>query len=226
MKITERDLKVVRDIALSHALTRDQIIELGYFASVTRANTRLRGLVERGLVKRIDTAFYGQSIYAATRRAGPFVGTRISALIEKRVGSPRFLQHALAVTNVRIALAAKGGSSWRFEQQARATFELGARVLEVRPDGLAVKSDEVLAVEVDLGHVPSAKFKQKLTAYDHFMATGSQAHHWKTQRVAVLVVTTSLTRAANLRRLARDLRIPIVFRTFESLNLPTPESWS
>lgn len=55
MRFTERDIKLVRDIALSHIVSRDQVIDLGYFDSVTRCNSRLRGLVAADAVRKVST---------------------------------------------------------------------------------------------------------------------------------------------------------------------------
>ncbi len=152
MRLTDRDLQVLKDMALSHVLSRDQIIALGYFSSVTRANTRLRDLAKLGLLRRIDTPFFTQSLYAVSKRSCELLGQRLGAIVAGRGDSPRFLQHALLTTEVRIKLLSRRASSWRFEQQIRTVFSLNGQPLEVRPDGLALFPDRpATAVEVDLG---------------------------------------------------------------------------
>lgn len=226
MKLTERDYQVVRDIALSHALTRDQVIQLGYFSSVTRTNTRLRGLVNAGVIQRIDTPFFNQSIYSVTRSAREIVGPRIATLVEKRSRTPRFLQHALCVTNVRIALLTRGWGSWRFEQQARASFQLGSRWLDVRPDGLVTGPTGLVAVEVDLGHVPTTKLKEKFRCYEQFAGSAACSKHWRTSEFDLLFVTTAESRSSRLKALAQEFEVKSVFRTFDALDVPTPGAWS
>lgn len=166
-------MRLLRDLTLSHVLSRDQVIELGYFGSVTRTNTRLRELRELGLVRTLDTPFFAQRLYAVSATASEVVGPRIAPLTATRTGSPRFLQHALSVTNTRIVLLGRGGERWLFEQQARTTFTFGGKDWDVRPDGIAVEKGTHLPVEVDLGHVAPAKFKEKLASYHAFVESGT-----------------------------------------------------
>ena len=115
MILTERDIRLIKDIALSHVLARDQILKLGYFSSQSRLNRRLRDLVTAGYARVLATPFSGQHLYQGGRNAHEIVGERIAALLRSRSPSPRFLQHALAVTEIRIVLLASGFSGWRFE---------------------------------------------------------------------------------------------------------------
>lgn len=151
--VTDRDRELLRDLAMSHVLSRDQVVELGYFGSVTRANTRLRLLRKAGWVRVLETPFFQQHLYSVTAKAVPLLGEQVGRLAARRAGSPRFLQHALSVTNVRLALARRGAETWRFEQQLRTSFSVAHRSYEVRPDGAAVVGGKLILAEVDLGHV-------------------------------------------------------------------------
>lgn len=226
MRLTERDVRLLRDLSLSHVLSRDQTISLGYFGSVTRANTRLRGLREMRLVRALDTPFFSQSLYAVLPKASEVVGERLAPLTAARTGSPRFLQHALCVTNARVALLAKGATSWRFEQQARAAFRYGGRDHEVRPDGLALVEGRPVAVEADLGHVAPAKFREKLRSYDAFALSG-ECRLWGDKSFTLLVVTTGKLRAARLSRLLPDNPgFAFACRPHDQLGIPFPGAWS
>ena len=227
MRLTERDVRLVRDLALSHVLSRDQILSLGYFSSVTRTNTRLRELRSIGQVRSLMTPFFGQHLYAAGPSASSVVGERISPILAGRTGTPRFVQHALCVTNVRIALALHGMVQWKFEQQSRSAFEYAGRRFEVRPDGLALLPNGMVAVEVDLGHVAVAKFRDKLLAYDAFVASGCCARYWRTDTLRLLTVTTGKLRASRLQRVATNgLQIYTKFSTHDDLEVQFPGSWS
>lgn len=227
IRLTDRDVRLVRDLVLSHCLSRDQLIALEYFSSVTRANTRLRGLRELGLVRAIDTPFFSQAIYAATAKAADMAGERLAQLAASRTGSPRFLQHALCVTNLRIALLGKGATAWRFEQQCRHAFRHGGRALEVRPDGLALTPDGPVAVEADLGHVTPAKFREKLRAYEAFALSGECASAWGQQTFTLLVVTSGPLRARRLARLLLDPKgFRLACRPHDQLGVPFPGAWS
>lgn len=227
MRITQRDIRLVKDIGLSHLLSRDQVINLGFFGSVTRANTRLRELGALQLVKSLKTPYFGQNLYMPGPRAQKVVGDRISALIRARAGSPRFIQHALAVTDTRIALLKKPERVWKFEQQARAIFHVGSKPYEVRPDGIVSSREKMLVVEVDLGHVSRSEFALKLDAYNAFIASGACNLNWKVPTFQVLTVTTGSQRASTLKELVPD-NCCFAFNcaTFEDLEIRTPGGWS
>ena len=98
-RVTQRDIQLVRDLALSRVLSRDQAIELGYFNSLTRANARLLGLIRHGLARRVGTPFHAQGIYAVGRNAPGILDGQVSRVAESRLGDVRFLRHSLAVTD-------------------------------------------------------------------------------------------------------------------------------
>lgn len=225
MRITARDVSLIKDLALSHVLSRDQILQLGYFGSVTRLNTRLRGLTALGCIKRLETPFYAQSLYAVDRKASALVGENIAPLLAHRADSPRFIQHALNVTNVRIHLKSKGLDAWRFEQQLWRTLP-GKRGAEIRPDGMVLKGTEPMFIEIDLGTVAASKMKQKLAAYNQ-LALAHVSALYGADSMRLLVVTTNSTRAANLRRLLPEKSaFPCLIQTFDQLGVPYVQSWS
>lgn len=227
MKLTNRDIKLVRDIALSHVVSRDQLMALGYFQTVTRVNTRLRALRTLGLVRRMESPFFGQSLYTAGSRAKSVVGERIAAILAGRLGSPRFVQHALSVTNVRIALSKQGADSWKFEQQARTPFSFAGAPFEVRPDGIAQFPSGLTLVEVDLGHVNFEKFSEKLETYRAFLSSGECQRVWHVPTFRLLTITTSQSRATRLANLIpSNCGYAFSCQTFESLSIPKVESWS
>ncbi|MGV3615295.1 MAG: replication-relaxation family protein [Fimbriimonas sp.] len=228
MRLTARDVRLLRDVALSHVLSRDQMIALRYFGSVTRANTRTRSLVALRFLKRLDTPFFGQGLYSAGPEAAEVLGPSIAPLVRGRADSPRFVQHALAVTNARIELLRRGASAWRFEQQLWSHVEVGGKRLEVRPDGLAlIDGGRSLALEIDLGHASPSRFRAKLVALDRFVASGEAAARWGASGLRLLTLTTGSLRARHLLALtpsgcsfAHDC-VP-----FADFNVPVPGSWS
>lgn len=227
MRLTKRDRQLVRDIALSHAMARDQIIAFAYFSSVRRLNARLRLLVSHGFLKRLDTPFFSQGLYAVGPNAPLIVGERIHLLLARRQTSPRFLQHALAVSNIRIALCSNENARWRFEQQATTTFAYGGRTLTVKPDGLALTAEMCTAVEADLGHVAPQKVREKLDTYRAFALSGACRQAWKCERFTVLLITSGALRARRLRRLCPK-EAPFDFRCLahDDFGVAWPGSWS
>lgn len=226
MRITPRDVRLLRDVALSHVLSRDQLIALGYFSSLTRVNTRMKALVENGFVSVLTNPIHSQHFYTIGRAAFPYLGERIEPLVNGRKGTPRFVQHALSVTNVRIAMMKRGSIAWRFEQQARTTFDISGRTWEIRPDGLAVLPDRMIAIEADLGHVAPAKFREKLTGYDVFYRSNLPHSAWKCPHLQLLTITTGPLRAKRLVRLGASLSIDFRCTTFDELGIPSVGGWS
>lgn len=227
MRLTSRDQKLVRDIALSHVLSRDQIIALGYFTSVTRANTRLRELRSQGLVSELATPLFGQFLYSAGSRASEIVGERVAPILLGRSSSPRFIQHALSLTNVRLSLLAKGATAWRFEQQCKVTFSHAGKVLELKPDGIALTKSGIILVEVDLGHVAPAKFREKLRSFEAFALSGECQRLWKVDSFSVLTVTTGRLRARRLTKLVPE-NSPFAFscKAHDELGIAFAGGWS
>lgn len=227
MRLTDRDVRVMRDIALSHATSRDQLIDLGYFSSVTRANTRLRLLSAFSLVRRLETPFLTQALYTVGQRARQVVGARLSALLKSRQKAPRFLQHALSTTNVRIELLKRGATDWRFEQQLWSSFRFAGKDYLLKPDGLAITPEEAVAVEVDLGHVAPVKFREKLRTYDAFLRSGECERQWNIATFRILTVTSGELRARRLTKLV-DPNAPFTFQCVphEELNVTFPGAWS
>ncbi|MBV6459371.1 MAG: hypothetical protein HONBIEJF_02519 [Fimbriimonadaceae bacterium] len=223
MRLTTRDLRVLRDVALSHALTRDQLIKLGYFGSVTRANTRLRELGREGLVHRLQTPFFNQSIYTVGHKATEVVGERIAKILRRRSPSPRFLQHALLVTDTRIALLSKDGGTWHFEQQLWRQLSSGN---QVRPDGLLVSLGATF-VELDMGHVDPKKFRTKLLNYQELALSGQCSNLYGFDRFSLTTVTSGKTRARHLNRLTpSDAGYEHKVQTFAEVGVILSNPWS
>lgn len=224
MRLTERDVRLVGDIAMSHVLSRDQIVAL-YFGSVTRANTRVRELMRLGLVRRLETPFFAQGLYVAGKDAPDVVGAQIARLLKFRSPSPRCIQHSLSVTNVRLALLRKAPGDWRFEQQLWRTLE-GPPRREVRPDGLFLGRSAVF-VEVDLGHVALPKFREKLLGFRALAHSGRCRSLYGFEDFRVLVVTTGSLRSRHLRKqLPPDPGFELLVQTFEDLGAAPTAGWS
>jgi hypothetical protein len=227
VKLTARDHALVTDLALSHVLSRDQILALGYFNSVTRANTRLRLLRAHGFVASLETPFFHQSLYMAGSNTADVCGDWLASVLRGRSATPRFLQHALAVTNVRLSLLNRRALEWRFELPSRCECAYGGKTFQVRPDGIAVSTAGLTLIEVDCGHVAPFKFREKLLGFEAMLNSGRANAHWRASSFKVLTVTTGALRAKHLRALvppncSYDFRC----ETFSSLGITCPSGWS
>jgi len=198
------------------------VLALGYFGSITRVNTRLRELAQLDLVRVLETPFYAQRLYAPGSKARQVLPERIGNLIKGREQTPRFLQHALATTNVRIALTHKTSSGWKFEQELWRKLD----GIEIRPDGLLL-SETPIFVEVDMGHVAPAKFREKLLAYESLASSGRCQRLYGFRSFRVLTVTSGALRAKHLRRLMLpDASFSFLAQTFADIGATPVSSWS
>lgn len=201
MRLQDRDLKVLSEIALHGVMTRDQIIALGYFKSVTRANARLGSLVRRRLLIRvnpIDGISSRQSLYAVPQRASTYLDERIARLLVGRKQTPRFIAHSLMVVDVRIQLERLGAKDWHHEPCVWHKYSIGANHHECRPDGLAMIAGHHLFIEADRGNASTKSLRETFSSYDRYAKSGMFQNAYKSQGFRVLVITTGKRRAITI----------------------------
>src|SRR2546423_6568605 len=110
-RIQARDISLLCDLYGHGVLNRDQIIALGFFTSVSRANARLKRLSQQSLVIRWHDDLHpgSQSFYLPTQSAAPLIARKLGAdpqLLRDTIRhgvSPMTLRHAWESANVRIA---------------------------------------------------------------------------------------------------------------------------
>lgn len=220
MRLQDRDLKVLSEIALHGVMTRDQIIALGYFKSVPRANARLGSLVRRRLLKRvnpIDGVSSRQSLYAVPQKASAHLDERIARLLQGRKQTPRFIAHALMVVDVRIQLERLGAKDWHHEPNVWHKYSIGPHHYECRPDGLAMIADNHLFVEADRGNASSKALRETFNSYDRYAKSGTFQTAYKAQGFRVLIVTIGKKRALSIRNLTKRHTVAISVVTLAEL---------
>ncbi len=179
-------------------------------------------LTTNNYVKALDVAFYGQRLYVVGPKAKDFLGEKILHILCNRSMTPRFLQHSISVTNVRIALLSHGFSDWRFEQQIRDSIQLEGRLVEIRPDGLVEGKEGPVFIEVDLGNVSLPSFSRKVLAFEQYLRSGRLG-----QNVKVLIVTTGKLRKRHLETcVTRKSARAFVIETFDAIGCESPGGWS
>ena len=97
MVLTERDRRVIADVASFQVLTRAQLTLLGHFSSKTRGNATLARLVRHGFLSRRH-----QPSVAGTSRALYFAGPAAQVLLNTSADTHRNSRRRLDV-NVDIA---------------------------------------------------------------------------------------------------------------------------
>jgi hypothetical protein len=205
VELTTRDCRLIEDIALHHLMTREQIVTLGYFTSISRANRRLLTLVKSGYLERIrvnSAAEPRKALYRASQTASAAIDPRVTALLSSRRVSAMQLDHSLAVVDARIKLKTLGMDRWLAEPQCRHQYTVSQglrRVSEdVRPDGVARFGDRLLFVEVDRGNVSLSRIKAKLQAYATYQRSGMLNETYGPIDPAILIITTATLRKRNI----------------------------
>jgi len=186
--LTERDQTIIREVGRLGALTREHLTALGHFASKTRANERLKRLVDEKLL-------------AARRQPLHAGGPRLVYLPEGtdrlRNSSAPFLAHQLGVVDVRVAFeVAADVVRWLTDQELR-TLNIG-----IIPDGYVEYSHQAKVfcafLEYDRQTETVERVVQKVRAYLALAFSGrfEQTFHHKYFRL--LLVADSPGRLANL----------------------------
>lgn len=232
MRLEERDEELLCDLFWQRAMSRSQLQAL-YFGSVGRCNARLRLLFDHHFVTRyyLPAAPFGaQAVYGLGRAGAPIVARRLEMeLLEvKRVvkhsHTPTFLEHTLAIVDVRLALqrAIEGREDveierWlaeplcRHEYDIRSTQGAGRWQKEVfKPDGFVrfyhrpSQRDVNYFLEVDLGHTSSRQFAGKIMMHRRYKESGLFRELYGGESFRTLVVTTGPRRVGNLVELAQE----------------------
>lgn len=208
MKITRRDRMLLNDVALHHVMTREQIVGLGYFASLQRANARLLMLRKAGLLNLVrlnPSVETRQHLYAVSRSAIDFLDARIGSLLAARSITPRHVDHSLAVVDIRIKLLGLGMASWLAEPQVRHRYSIASgsqtRTEDFRPDGLARFHNDLVFVEADRGNVSLSRMKLKLASYASYSKRGAMKATYGVNAARLLIVTTGSLRKSHLIRI-------------------------
>ncbi|MBS1706746.1 MAG: replication-relaxation family protein [Armatimonadetes bacterium] len=225
MRITGRDVRLAKEVALSRLMSRDQIVRLGYFTSVSRANRRLTALLSARFLRQFETPFIGQRLFWVGPEAIHIVGEKIASVVQGRIGTPRFVRHSLMVTEVRLALLAIGGERWRYEVQLWTTFHQSGERFELRPDGLVWLNGVPTFLEVDLGHVSRRRFAAKLRSYTAFIRHPVCQATFQNQVPEVLVITTGSRHAESILGLAKSGPAVRVL-TFADMDIQPIGCWS
>lgn len=227
MVLTERDRRVIADVASFQVLTRAQLTLLGHFSSKTRGNATLARLVRHGFLSRRH-----QPSVAGTSRALYFAGPAAQVLLNTSADTHRnsrrrlavlsdlFLDHQLLVTDVRLAFVAAGPECqdprWRNESELRA-LNLG-----LIPDGHIEYSSRGKRfgafVEIDRGTEDLTRWVRKVQAYVLLARSDRYRSIFTLPFYRVLVIAESDGRLRNLRKATAQLTDRIFwFTTHERL---------
>ena len=237
--LQERDKRLLVDLFASRVMSRDQIIETGYFSSVPRANNRLAMLVRQGFVSRYlhETRGAGsQALYRAGRKAKSIVAGGLgyeSETVSVQLGqgeAPMHLEHTLGLVDLRVLFEAGAKEcllkefTWLPEALCHHEYLVSFghnqwQRRDVRPDAVAMwQGDDgkrVTFIELDLGHVSSKKYAGKVASYRQYQSDGAFEAVYEASSFTVLTITTGSLRLKHLKKLCHGNSFH--FTTFSKL---------
>jgi hypothetical protein len=215
--LTARDRHIMHLLSRFHMLSRDQIIALGPFGSLTRANTRLAALCDRRLLSRKLLPVYpgkggAQALYFLGRESGAALPMDPKCLSQHIRQASRWDQrqvaHVIAANQciadaltaaARSALAVHG---FRTEPELRQLFSDRRLV----PDGWFAWTESGKRFncffEIDLHHEGLREWRAKVLRYIEYAESGMHQERCGFRAFRVCVLAKSASRLANLRRIA------------------------
>jgi hypothetical protein len=196
LAVTERDRAILREIARVGVMTRDQLMRLRVFGSKTRANTRLKRLVDHGyLVARPQPLVVGGPRYVYV--PGPQSGESRDARTRVVAASDLFLAHQLGLVDIRLTFEQHTTlSRWLAEK------DLAGLSLGLVPDAYleyAIDTRTVCAfIEYDRGTETLGRVERKVRLYLDLAHSGRFERTFTRTFFRVLVVTDTAGRLATL----------------------------
>jgi hypothetical protein len=195
LALTERDSAVMREVIRFGVMSREQLMRLKLFSSKTRANERLKRLVDAGyLTARRQPLPVGgpRCLYMPGR--GPHSGRRTEV-------SDFFLMHQLGLVDIRLAFEQHCTlSQWLVEK------DLAALSLGVVPDAYLEYEVGTLTycafVEYDRGTETLGRIERKVRAYLDLAQSGRFERTLRRRFFRVLVVADSVRRLVSLSQTA------------------------
>jgi hypothetical protein len=222
MRLTERDVDILKAVAEYRILRQDHIQQL-FFGSKSTAQYRLSHLYQHGFLNRHFLPVYAgwsPTLYTLDKRG--------VALLKAVCGIDRvnlwdsdngheFLTHTLAIHDFRVAVTVacrQAGytlAQWIGEASLKADYD---RVTITDPNGkkqsVSLIPDSYFTIEtpkgrasffleMDMGTMTLGRFQSKIRAYLAYLESKAYQQRYQTRSLRVLTVTTSSTRCANLK---------------------------
>lgn len=235
-RLTPRDRDVIRLVALHGAATRNQLIGLGFFASVSRANRRLKHLFDTKHLRRAYIAAGANSV-ETVYVLGP-MGVPIAAelaVIEKlelerqsrRQPERAYLEHQIGILAVRISmlngLHCLDVVEFLTEPECRHEYliskakQVSKRL--IKPDAFfEVRSEHqrgLFFLEFDRGHCSLPQMRGVFERYGAYARDGAFRSAYLEDDFDVLVVTTAgKGRIAHLANVAKNCGVEVRFAKF------------
>ncbi|MBX3097874.1 MAG: replication-relaxation family protein [Fimbriimonadaceae bacterium] len=239
-RLTTRDRALVQLVALSGAASRSQIMGLGFFESVSRANRRLRYLFDARYLRRTQLATGANSLETVyvLGPAGVLIAAEL-AVMERaelqrhaaRQPERSYLEHHLGVLSLRLMAnrpSGEGPRSFEFltEPECRHEYHLvrGSKSIRrlIKPDAYFEIGTELdrshFFLEFDRGNCSLMQMKGVFERYGHYAREGAFGSVYGQGSFEVLVVTTAgKRRIAHLAAIAKGCGADVRFATMQDV---------
>lgn len=239
-RLTERDRHLVQVVALSGAASRSQIMGLGFFESVSRANRRLRYLFDARYLRRTQLATGANSletVYVLGPNGVPIVAELAAMeraeLLRHASRQPErsYLEHHLGVLSLRLMVnrpSVEGLRPIQFltEPECRHEYRIvrGSKSIRrlIKPDAyVEIGSGQASShffLEFDRGNCSIRQMKGVFDRYGCYARDGAFGSVYGHGSFEVLVVTTAgKRRIAHLAAVARDCGVAVRFATMQDV---------
>ena len=226
IRLTPRDLAVIQAVCECRVLTTEQLQTL-FFPSMHQAYARLSALYHHAF---LDRRFLGVAVsmmntpilYVLDRHGAELLQAQLGMDVDwssdQKQVSPQFLEHLLAINDVRVAVTKACEQSedltlveWRGESDMKADYDhVTIQSEKGRPSSVSVIPDSYFVLdspqgrahfflELDRGTMTSKRFKTKVLAYQQYYRSGAYQNRFQTKSLRILTVTTSQARADTLK---------------------------
>jgi len=217
LAFTQRDKAVVAEVMRFGVMSRDQFMRLKFFASKTRANVRLKRLVDAGYL-----AVRRQPLEVGGPRFVYLPGRNTTEVPEARKrlsdASDPFLAHQLGLVDIRLAFERDNGLSRWLSEKDLAQLSLGLvpdAYVEYEVSGLTYCA----FVEYDRGTETLGRIERKVRAYLDLAYSGRFERAFTRKFFRVLIVTDSASRLVALSKATARLTDRIIrFSTLPELS--------
>ena len=235
MRLMERDIEILKAVHEFRIVRGDQLQAL-FFGSQSTASYRLSRLYQHGFLDRHFLPTLGgiassPALYTLGKR-GADVLRRVLDCGPKDIRkppnnqelSPLFLEHLLQINDFRVAVTVAAREqgytleTWLDDFQLKADYDRVVihtpqgrkRTVSLIPDGYGVlqvpQGRACFFLELDRGTMTRARFRDKVLAYQAYIASGQYEKRYDTRSLRVLTVTSGPKRLENLREEAEQAR--------------------
>ena len=240
MRLMARDIEILRAVH-DFRIVRGSQLQALFFGSQSTASYRLSRLYQHGFLDRhflptLGAIASSPALYTLGKRGVDVLRRvldgdpqQIRKSPDHRELSPLFLEHLLQINDFRVAVTVAAREQrytlelWLDDFQLKASYDRVVieapnrrrREVSLIPDGYFVlkvpQGRACFFLEMDRGTMTRGRFRDKVLAYQAYIASGQYEKRYGTRSLRVLTVTSEPKRLENLKTEAEEARGGRVF---------------